>query len=355
MKILYLYSEVMGYTMATLRALVKLGVEIHLVHWDHKKITPYRFDTIPNLTEYKRSEMNREDLLRLAQKLSPDITVISGWMDKDYLFVSRRLRTEGRITVAAFDAQWNGSLKQIGLVGLSQLGYLRKYFSHAWVPGCQQYLFARKLGFKNQEIIFDLYSGDVELFHAAHHRRALKTPQNYPKRFLFVGRLEPVKGVHILLNAWRSLETRRDDWELHLIGSGTLTDTLRNTPGIVVKDFMQPADLVKEAAEAGCFILPSLVEPWGVVAHEFSAAGLPLILSDKVGARSTYLIAGLNGFSYNADNPDELATSLLAIISLSQDRIIKMGQASQELAGRITPRTSASNLLSIFISPGNKI
>lgn len=37
MKILYLYTEVMGYTVATIEELKQNGAEIHLVHWDKKK------------------------------------------------------------------------------------------------------------------------------------------------------------------------------------------------------------------------------------------------------------------------------------------------------------------------------
>ena len=34
MKIFYLYAEIMGYTMATIRALVDTDAQIHIVHWD---------------------------------------------------------------------------------------------------------------------------------------------------------------------------------------------------------------------------------------------------------------------------------------------------------------------------------
>ena len=43
--ILYLYAEVMGYTISTIEQLCKLGYEIHIVHWDKRKFTPYKIDT----------------------------------------------------------------------------------------------------------------------------------------------------------------------------------------------------------------------------------------------------------------------------------------------------------------------
>ena len=35
-KILYLYSEVMGYNLSTIKNLIKSGAEVFLVHWDKK-------------------------------------------------------------------------------------------------------------------------------------------------------------------------------------------------------------------------------------------------------------------------------------------------------------------------------
>ena len=37
--ILYLYAEVMGYTISTIEELCKLGYEIHVLHWDKKKLS----------------------------------------------------------------------------------------------------------------------------------------------------------------------------------------------------------------------------------------------------------------------------------------------------------------------------
>ena len=46
-KILYLYAEVMGYTVSTLDQLVQNGAEIHVVSYDDGKLTPY---LIPELS-----------------------------------------------------------------------------------------------------------------------------------------------------------------------------------------------------------------------------------------------------------------------------------------------------------------
>lgn len=346
-KILYLYEEVTGYTMATIRALVEHGIELHVVHWDHKKLTPYKAPSWPNVYMYNRSEMGAEAIQDLAEELSPEITVISGWVDKVYMTVARWLRSKGGVVVTGFDDQWHGTLRQKVAAVLGKLGYFNRYYSHAWVSGAYQFEYARRLGFDKKRIVYDLYSADLSLFIKAYLNSNQEKQQNYPHRFLFVGRFEPIKGLDTLLKAWQVMGDEKRDWELHLIGNGSLKKDLQSISGVIVKDFMQPEQLMEEVAHAGCFILPSRGEPWGVVVHEFAAAGMPIIVSDVVGAASTFLIPGLNGYLFRANDANALAGRMLKIINSSNQELISMAEASHELSHRISPQTSAANLLSI--------
>jgi glycosyltransferase involved in cell wall biosynthesis len=350
MKILYLYAEVMGYTMATIKVLTTMNAEVHVVYRDKNNKTPYSPPILDNLHLYARSRYNVNSLINLANRLKPDITVVSGWQDKDYLVVCRHLRSKGKIVVSGFDGQWHGGLKQkiAGLLGT--IDYFKRYYSHAWIAGAYQFEYARRLGFKKQEIIFDLLSADTSLFDRAYKESYTIKKKCYPHRFLFVGRLEAVKGLDILLSAWNILEDRqqRHDWELHLIGSGSSKSTLKSMAGVTVKDFMQPDDLANEIIGAGCFVLPSRAEPWGVVVHEFAAAGLPLIASNVVGATPSFLIDGFNGWIFKSTSAESLAKRMYSIISCSDKKLLKMGANSRQLSTRITAETSAYNLLSLL-------
>ena len=48
--------------------------------------------------------------------------------------------------------------------------------------------------------------------------------------------------------------------------------------------------------DADVFALLSRHEPWGVAVNEAAASGLPLLLSDRVGAAADLLRDGENGF-----------------------------------------------------------
>lgn len=348
MKILYLYAEVMGYTMATMKALIELGAELHVVHWDKNNRTPIKIPEMRELHKYPRSEQSMESLKILVKKISPHVTVVSGWQDPTYFKIARYLRQQNHLVVSGFDDQWHGSPRQFLAAGLGRVGFFYRYFSHAWVAGSYQYEYARRLGFKKKDIVFDLYSADLPLFDIAYQQRLANRNKPYPHRFLFVGRFEPIKGLETLFAAWRSLIAQRGDWELHLIGAGSLKDLLTREPGVVVKDFMQPAQLIPEILNAGCFVLPSKGEPWGVVVHEMSTAGLPLIVSDAVGASASFVISGFNGYIFRRSDSAHLARAMKRIMEHSNEDLELMGQASYQLSQRIRPMTSAGNLLSVI-------
>ena len=348
MKILYLYAEVMGYTMSTIRELSdRYGAELHVVCWDSKKITPYKHQQVANVTFYGRSNYSVTKMKELAKRIEPDLVVVSGWMDKGYLQIVRMLRIKGVPVVTGIDTQWDGTFGQHAASIFSF--YLRRYFSHAWVAGPCQFEFARRLGFKKKEIVFDLYSANTALFNATYSAYKKTKEHHYPHRFLFVGRLEKIKAVDLLVDAWARLAEKKKNWELVFVGNGSLKDSLQKQRRIIVKDFMQPDSLEEEIRCAGCFILPSRTEPWGVVIHEFAAAGLPLICSDVCGAAHTFLIHGLNGFRFEAGNVDSLSNQMLKIIEFRDEVLCKMSMHSHELARRITPSTSAANLISIIM------
>jgi glycosyltransferase involved in cell wall biosynthesis len=124
---------------------------------------------------------------------------------------------------------------------------------------------------------------------------------------------------------------------------------LKPIPGkIEVESFKSPDELAKLSQEAGAFCLPSVKEPWGVVVHEFAALGIPLLLSDIVGASKTFLIPGYNGFSFKVGNAASLRRELICFFHLSEQEIREMGNRSKKLSQLITPELWAYKFLSVL-------
>jgi glycogen(starch) synthase len=115
---------------------------------------------------------------------------------------------------------------------------------------------------------------------------------------LFVGRLEPVKGVAQLISAMPSVLEKNPKARLLIVGKGSLEAMAKGAAerrGFVtlVTDFLDPEEKMYHYALADLCVFPSHYEPFGIVALEAAAMARPAV----VGA------SGTNGLREIVENP----------------------------------------------------
>jgi glycosyltransferase involved in cell wall biosynthesis len=94
---------------------------------------------------------------------------------------------------------------------------------------------------------------------------------------------------------------------------------------------------------SGAFILPSTVEAWGVVIHEATCAGLPILASRACGAVANLVRDGYNGFSFPLEDTKTLAVLMQHI---SDSEAAKgMGHNSLRMSYQFDPKLWAKNLI----------
>lgn len=343
-RVLVLYTEIAPYVLASLDALVaRTGARIELVRWPVNAEAPFDLGAHPGITLHDRRDFTDERLLAFARDLDPQFVIASGWVDKGYLKVCRAMRKQGIPTSMNLDTAWRGDAKQWVSAALARLWMPRTY-SHIWATGTRQVRYARMLGLPAERILTGLYTADVGPFVSAFAEARKALLQHYPHRFIHVARYIPTKGQQLLCDAFAELcdQGQAGDWELHLVGTGELHEQVKNSPTgvhprIVHRGFVQAKDGPAMLAEAGVSVLPSLYEPWGVVVHEHACVGLPLLLSDAVGAGERFLEPGVNGHLHRAGDKADLQRSLLRMIQASDQELIRMGDRSAELGVQWTP------------------
>ncbi len=114
------------------------------------------------------------------------------------------------------------------------------------------------------------------------HRRAARARLGVPRGsrvFLFVGRLEPEKGVHYLLQAFRHIAVR--DPVLLLAGGTVPPGSL--APSVRPLGFVAPESMPEVYASADVFVFPTLGDVGGLAVNEALAAGLPVVCSRFAG------------------------------------------------------------------------
>lgn len=348
-KVVFLYTELANYFLVCLDTLNTLypGTEIHVIHWPINKEAPFEFHLNATIYFYNKKEYSQNQLVELVQSINPQAIYCSGWIDKEYLTICKQYRKSIPVIVG-IDNQWKGTLKQHIATIISPFK-IKPYFSKAWVPGKRQRLYAQKLGFKNVDIEEGFYSADTPFFSNLYQENLLGKQQNFPKRFLFVGRYYDFKGINELWQAFVQLQQEQpNEWQLWCCGTGSIQPLQH--PKIKHLGFVQPKDMPAIIQQTGVFILPSQFEPWGVVAHEYAAAGFPLLLSDKVGAGDLFLKENINGFTFPANNVEALKSAMLKVIQASPAQLLQMASESNVLAQQITPTTWANTFNSLIIS-----
>jgi glycosyltransferase involved in cell wall biosynthesis len=332
----------MPYTLDVLKDLIyKYNAEIFLIHWDIKKRHPYNFDSKIFYKCVPISELNFDNEIKSLKEFKPDLVYCSGIMEKQYLKIIKLLKCRDK-TVMGCDNQWEGSIKNHLQSFFSFLLY-KPFFKYSWVSGFQQYEFCRRLGFKKDSIIFNLYSSP-----SSFTVNSFSENNKVQKKLLFVGRDAKVKNVDFLVNVFLSFcDNELNGWTLYLVGSETFKK-YEIEDRIVVLPFMDSDSLSNFAHDFDAFILPSIHEPWGVVVHEFCYKGLILLLSDNVGAKDFFLIEGYNGFSFDPLISKSLKMCLSELFSYDELKLKEMKNNSTNLALRINSSITSSSFVSLI-------
>ncbi len=342
-KLLFLYTELAGYFIACLKKLSELhAVDIYVIHWPVNKEAPFDFKFSENVTFIEKKNLPGKLLQEKIDAIKPDFIYCSGWIDKEYLTQAKKFKKKIPLVIG-LDNQWNGSAKQYLACILSRFT-IKQIFTHCWVPGSKQRQYALNLGFKNSEILMGFYAADVDLFISMGDTFLPAKRNSYPHRIIFAGRYYKFKGILDLWEAfieWQEEEPNR--WELWCAGTGAEQPAIH--PKIKHVGFIQPENFATLIENGGVFMLPSHFEPWGVVLHEFAAAGFPLIASDAVGSTEFFIKEGDNGFTFKPGNKESIKALLKKIASLSDDELLRMGAKSREKAFTITPEKWAETLM----------
>jgi glycosyltransferase involved in cell wall biosynthesis len=127
--------------------------------------------------------------------------------------------------------------------------------------------------------------------------------------FIFCGRIESVKNPLFALDVVRHVaNSLHRKIKILFVGAGQQEESVKQTasmhPDLIEAKFHGFAaqnELPALYQSAHIFLFPTLWDPWGVVANEACAAGLPVIISPNAGAASELVIDGKNGYICDLD------------------------------------------------------
>ena len=139
------------------------------------------------------------------------------------------------------------------------------------------------------------------------------------KIVLFVGRLVYEKGIHVLINAVPKILSKVNA-KFIIVGSGYMKEQLLNIVRsmglehkVLFEGFLDEASLLRLQKCADVSVVPSLFEPFGIVALEAMAARSPVVASDT-GGLSEIIEHEVTGVKVYPNNPDSLAWGITKVL-----------------------------------------
>ncbi len=181
------------------------------------------------------------------------------------------------------------------------------------------------LGFPEDRIVLTPYTVDNDWWAAQAaqtNREVTRASWRIPSRAsvaLFCAKLQPWKAPMDVVEAFSRANV--PDSYLVIAGDGPLRGGLeQRATELGVADrirflgFMNQTQLPSVYCAADLLVLPSLYEPFGLVVNEAMLCGLPVVVSDRVGAKFDLVRPGENGYVFPVGDVDALAAILKEIL-----------------------------------------
>lgn len=197
---------------------------------------------------------------------------------------------------------------------------LKRFFvsriSKMYVSGKPQEELVLKLGFNGRIIKF----GGCGLLNYA-----VQPPyqeRKEVKRFLFVGRLDPVKNLELVVNTFNRLP----QFSLTIVGFGVLEKKLKAMANnnITFTGAIKNEDLPSVYRDHDVFILASYSEVWGLVVEEALNNGTPVIVSSHVGCKDD-IVSKETGLIFAPEEDGSLEEAIIKISDVNYYNKLREG------------------------------
>ena len=240
-------------------------------------------------------------------------------------------RTEFQPNNWIYDRERSGLLKADHVIAVSD--YTRK-------------LLVREYGIPADKISV-LHNGTFDAVRSAPVRNIDAGPHPL---VLFLGRLTVQKGAHHFLRAARKVADLRPDVRFVVAGSGYLLPELINQAcelGLADKIIFAGKVSSSEAkalyAKANCFVMPSVSEPFGLVALEAITHGAPVVLSRQSGAAEVVRNALLTDFW----DIDRMADCIVTVLR-EHPMTVAMRSETPHILSNLTWKRQANKIMSLY-------
>lgn len=252
-------------------------------------------------------------LVRACRRIGARDVFMCGHGTPGIFLASLMLRLTGVRVFALTDSKFDDMPRRL-IKELAKSCYYA-VFSGAMVASDRSADYLRFLGMGRRPIALDYDNRSLAAIRTAAGSADVQTP--FAERpFVCVARLVPKKNHAMLLMAYAQYLERTpiSPRRLILCGSGELEDALKAQATVLgiadrveFRGWQDEATIARTLAGAVALVLCSVEEQFGIAVIEALAVGVPVIVTEPVGARDRFVRSGREGFVVEPDNPGGVA------------------------------------------------
>ena len=294
--------------------------------WDVPLLDGYEHEFLPNLATRPSSNaffgLVNPSVITRVMKWKPDALVVHGYAHFTELLSLGTSLVRGVPVLMRGDSNVL-TRRSVSMRIAKQLALqpLMRTLSGAIASGTLNRMYYERYGVPRERITLAPFSVDNSFFQRRADQARVEAKVwraelgigAEEKVVLFAGKLIPEKSCETLILAFAA--HRRPGARLVLVGDGPLRQELealaRAHPDARIHfvGFANQSRMPAAYAMGDVFVLPSIVEAWGLAVNEAMNLGLPVIVSDLVGAAPD-LVTPENGWVFQARNVRSLSATL---------------------------------------------
>ncbi len=248
----------------------------------------------------------------------PDVVLVPGWYSISLVAAAISARMAGIPVIYRGDSLPGAVWGRDSIAKRARTRAMLRLFTHYLSVGQRNEEYLRSYSIPDDRIFFSPHCVDNEFF-ARHAQREGRENERKklgiePGRFvaLFAGKIQRKKRVTDLIEAAALMD---NPVTIVFAGSGSYEARCRQLAtklGVDAKflGFKNQRELARLYGIVDCLVLPSAGETWGLVVNEAFAAGLPCIVSDRVGCGPDLIQRGKTGYIVPYANVPALAGAM---------------------------------------------
>ena len=171
---------------------------------------------------------------------------------------------------------------------------------------------------------------------------------HHRNKYLFVGRVDYIKGIVLLLETWKQLP---NNLEIHIVGAGPLDDYVRQVcsqhKNIFFHGKMGREEVFNWMARTSFLIMPSLLyETFGLTVIEAMSVGTPVLVAN-IGHMKEWVKDWYNGFLFDLTQ-ESLKSVILKSYHIEDDHYLALSKNAINFSRNFSKEIVIDKLISIY-------